>query len=566
MKPLLNESVHPPSHIPAVKIFALGGLNEIGKNMYAVQCGREILIVDSGVKFPGADMPGVDYIIPNIEYLLEHRDQVKAIILTHGHEDHIGALPFVLQQIQVPIYGAALTIGFVRAKLEEHGLLRNTELHLIHEDSELQFHRMSVQFFRTHHSIPDSLGVVIETPQGTVVHTGDFKFDFTPVDKPYDYGRLAEIGKKGVLVLLADSTNSEKPGYTPSERTVGEAILETFTECKGRILFATFASNVHRLQQVVEAAAVTGRKVAVIGRSMERAFRVGQELNYIRNAKDLIIDVNRINQFPDNQIVIVCTGSQGEPNAALTRIASGSHQKVSIYPGDTVIFSSSPIPGNAENVNRSIDRLLRAGADIVAGSIMDIHASGHGCQEDLKLMHAFLKPKYFMPIHGEYRMLYKHAELAVETGMPRENIFIMDIGQVLHVTHNTARIGKKIEAGSIYVKASTISHTESSLVEERKKLSESGVVIVNLVVDPQRNMLLAGPDLVTRGFVYVRESSDLVNRAAKVLAKKMTKLLKQETFQRAAWENTIVSTLASYFEKTMDRSPLILPVVMEVNR
>lgn len=549
---------------PYVQIFALGGLDEIGKNMYAIQYGREIIVVDAGVKFPGPDLPGVDYIIPNIRYLVENKEMVKAILLTHGHEDHIGGLPFVLQQLKVPIYGASLTIGFVRAKLEEHHLVKQAELNVVDEHSVIKFQSMTVEFFRTHHSIPDSLGILIRTPQGNIVHTGDFKFDMTPVDKPTDWARLAQIGKEGVLALLADSTNAEKPGYTPSEKTVGGAIKETFRNCKGRILFATFASNVHRLQQVVEAAEETGRHIAIIGRSMERAFRIGQELGYIRMNKHTMIDVNQIDRYPDHSVCIICTGSQGEPNAALTRIASGAHQKVAIYPDDTIIFSASPIPGNTQNVNRSIDRLLRAGAEVVSGSIMDIHASGHGCREDLKLMHSFLRPKYFMPIHGEHRMLVQHGRLAEEVGMKPENIFIMDNGQTLNVSRRMARLGKPVHAGAVLVKGGTISEWESEVTEERRQLADSGVIIVNVVVDSTQNKMLAGPDLVTRGFIYVREAGDVIAQATRVLKRSIGKLQKKEKFHRKGWEDSITKTLSSYFETTMGRSPLVLPVLMDV--
>jgi len=551
---------------PYAKIFALGGLDEIGKNMYAVQYGREIIVIDAGVKFPGPDLPGVDYIIPDVSYLVEHKDMVKGIFLTHGHEDHIGALPYILQQINVPIYGAALTIGFVRAKLEEHRLDKSTEMHVVDEHSVIKFKQVSVEFFRTYHSIPDSLGIVVQTPQGNIVHTGDFKFDTTPVDQAISWARMAEIGRKGVLALLADSTNSEKPGFTPSEKAVGDAIKEQFLNCRGRILFATFASNVHRLQQVVEAADLTGRKLAIIGRSMERAFRIGQELGYIRPPKDMIIDVNAIDRYPDNQICIVCTGSQGEPNAALTRIANGSHQKVAIYPDDTIMFSASPIPGNTQNVNRSIDRLLRAGAEVISGSIMDIHASGHGCREDLKLMHSFMKPTYFMPIHGEHRMLVHHAQLAEELGMDRRNIFVMDIGQTLNVSKRMARLGRPIPAGPIYVKGGSMSEWESAITDERRQLADSGVIIVNVVVDASQNKMLAGPDMVTRGFIYVREAGDIIAQATRVLKRSIAKLQKKEKFHRKGWEDSITKTLSSYFETTMGRSPLILPVLMDVGQ
>ncbi len=550
--------------IPLVKIFALGGLDEIGKNMYVIQFGREIIVIDCGIKFPSHDMPGVDYIIPNIRYLIEHQEMVKAIILTHGHEDHIGGLPFFLQQLNVPIYGAALTIGFVRAKLEEQRLLRNAALHVVDEHSVVNFRRLSVQFFRTHHSIPDSLGIVVQTPEGNIVHTGDFKFDLTPVDRPADWSRLTEIGKRGVLVLLADSTNSERPGFTPSERTVGNAIRETFRQCQGRILFATFASNVHRLQQVVEAAEETDRKIAVVGRSMERAFRIGQELGYIRPPEGMLIAIDKLDLYEDQKVVIVCTGSQGEPNAALTRIATGAHRQITIYPGDTVMFSASPIPGNTQNVNRSVDRLLRSGAEVTSGSTVDIHASGHGCQEDLKLMHAFMTPKFFVPIHGEHRMLVKHAQMAEDMGMSRKHMFVLDNGHTLNVTKHMAKRGKVVPAGEILVKGTTINEWESQAMEERKLLSNGGVIIVNLVVDSSKNRLLAGPNIASRGFVYVRDATDMMNHVNRLLLRLFIKLQARESFVRKVWEKQIINTLSTYVEGSVGRTPVILPVIVDI--
>ncbi len=548
-----------------VKIFALGGLDEVGKNMYVIEYDEDILVIDAGVKFPGPDMPGVDYIIPNIRYLIEQAHRVRAIILTHAHEDHIGGLPFVLKQIQVPLYGAKLTLGFVKAKIEEHGLVHRTKMHVIDERSEVTFGALTVSFFRTHHSIPDSLGVVVHTPQGNIVHTGDFKFDLTPVDQPIDWARMARIGQDGVLALLADSTNSERPGYTPSEQTVGMSIRETFFKCKGRILFATFASNVHRLQQVVDAAEASNRRIAIIGRSMERAFRIGQELGYIRSLKNVLIDVHRIDNYPAHGVVIVCTGSQGEPNAALTRIATGSHKHVAIYPDDTVIFSSSPIPGNAPSVNRSIDRLLRAGAEVISGSILDIHASGHGCREDLKLMLTLMKPTYFMPIHGEHRMLRLHAHIAEQIGVPPQHVFVLDNGQTLNVSSRLARIGRPVYAGEIMVKGSSINEWESAVMEERRLLADSGVMVVNMVVDCARNKVLAGPDVVTRGFIYVREAGEMLGHVARLLRRTVARLEKRERFVRAQWEEAITQTLTSYAQTTMGRSPLIMPVIVHVD-
>lgn len=565
-KPTQTRKRRPPAGrwTKSVQIFALGGLGEIGKNMYCIESSGEIVVIDAGIKFSGSDMPGVDAIIPNITYLVQNKEKVKAILLTHGHEDHIGGLPYVLQQIQVPIYGAPLTIGLVRAKLDEHGLLRQADLHVVDEKTQIGLGGMSARFFRTSHSIPDAFGVVVETPAGRIVHTGDFKFDMTPVGEPADIRVIAEIGQQGVLALLADSTNSEKPGFTPSEKTVGDAIVEAFQNCKGRILFATFASNVHRLQQVVEAAEACNRKIAIIGRSMEKVFRIGQELGYIRVNPGTLIDVKHVNRYPEQQIVIVCTGSQGEANAALTRIANGSHPHIAIYPEDTVIFSSSPIPGNTKNVNRSIDLLLRAGANVVYGSIMDIHTSGHGGQEDLKLMLSLMRPKYLIPIHGEHRMLVHHARLGEMLGIPPEHIFVMDNGQTVRITRKEARRGKDIPWGELLVKGNKPSEQESEVLDDRRRLSDSGVMIVLLVVDGKKQKLIAGPELLSRGFVYIRESGGILEQATTVVKRICTRLANKGVPPGDVWKQAINQALSSHFVKRMDRAPLIMPVIMEV--
>jgi ribonuclease J len=552
------------SHAGKVMIFSLGGLDEIGKNMYGIQYGDEIIVIDAGIKFPDNDLPGVDYIIPNIQYLLDHKEKVKGLFITHAHEDHIGGLPYVLQQINIPLYGAALTIGLVRPKLEEHRVLNDAELHVIDENSEIRFDKLTVRFFRTSHSIPDSFGIVVDTPQGRIVHTGDFKFDLTPLEQPPELHKMAKIGKEGVLALLSDSTNSEKPGFTPSEKMVGKAIKEKFQHCKGRILFATFASNVHRLQQVVEASVECGRKIAIIGRSMERVFRIGQDLGYIRMPEGTMIDVRDVDNYRDNEIVIVCTGSQGEAQAALTRIAAGSHPHIQIYPEDTVIFSSSPIPGNAQNVNRSIDRLLRAGAEVVYGSILDVHASGHGCQEDLKLMLQLMRPKYFVPIHGEHRMLVQHGRLAEQTGVLPEHVFVMDIGETLLVSRKQARKGKRIPSGEVLVKGKMMSRQESEVIGDRRQLGQSGVMIVTLVIDQASRKVVSGPDLVSRGFVYVREAGEVMTAARKVALRVCGSLSRRKIESRDVWKHAISQALASHFESVMERSPLVMPVIMEV--
>lgn len=570
-KPLLTDKIQtakpakkPRPSAPPVRIFALGGLGEIGKNMYGVEFKNEIIIIDAGLKFPDAEMSGVDYIIPDIRYLLDNKHKVKGMFLTHGHEDHIGAIPYVLRQIQMPIYGGALTIGLVRAKLEEHRLLDQSDLRIFHEDETIAFRHLSVHFFRTTHSIPDAFGVVVETPYGPIVHTGDFKFDFTPEDKPANLHKILHIGGRGVLALMADSTNSERDGFTPSERTVGDSILRLFQECRGRILFATFASNVHRLQQVVEAAIRTGRKIAIVGRSMEKVFVIGQELGYIRVPDGMMIDVKAVNRYRDDQVLIICTGSQGEPNAALTRIASGAHRSIQIHPEDTVIFSSSPIPGNTQNVNRSIDLLMRAGAEVKYGSILDIHTSGHGCREDLKLMISSLRPKYFVPIHGEYRMMLNHRHLAVQVGVPDSNVYLMNIGNTLSLFRNYARKGRNIPSGDVYINNGELRTHEKELLEERVQLAHDGVVIVAITINRETRKLLSGPELITRGFVYMQDSKPLLRRAEAMLRKQLNKAGEQREYNRAAWEQMTNNTLNRYFKRELGRSPYIMPSIMEV--
>lgn len=548
-------------------IFALGGVAEIGKNMYAVQYANDIVVIDAGLKFPEEDMLGIDIVIPDITYLTENRDKVRGILLTHGHEDHIGGLPYVLKNLNVPVYGTKLTLGLVENKLKEAGLLGETKRILINADSEVELgSTMKATFFRTNHSIPDSVGICIETPEGNVVHTGDFKFDHTPVNNQFaDLHRMGEIGKNGVLALLSDSTNAERPGFTPSEKNVGIVLDDIFSKAEQRVVVATFASNVHRIQQVIDAAYTTGRKVTIIGRSMVNVVSIASELGYLNVPDGILIEPDEVNKMAGDRVVILCTGSQGEPMSALTRMARSTHRKVDILPGDTVIIAATPVPGNEKYVGRTIDELFRLGAEVIySGSNSGVHVSGHGSQEELKLMLNLMRPKYFIPIHGEYRMLRKHALLGQSVGVEPDNIFLVDIGDVIEIQNGVARKSGKVPSGNVLIDGLGVGDVGNIVLRDRKLLSQDGILVVVVTLSKQDGTIVSGPDIISRGFVYVRESEGLLEEANRIVSSTLEKLMSENVNEWASLKTGVKDALGRFLYEQTRRRPMILPIIMEV--
>lgn len=550
-----------------LKVIPLGGLQEIGKNITVFEYGDDIIVVDCGLAFPEDEMLGIDLVIPDISYLTKNKEKIRGILLTHGHEDHIGAIPYLLKEINVPIYGTRLSLGLLKYKLEEHRLLSTTELIDIEAGDTVQLGSIKAEFIRSNHSIADAVAIALHTPVGVVIHTGDFKIDYTPIQgKAFDLARLAELGKKGVLLLMCDSTNAERPGYTMSERTVGDTFDEIFVNAKSRIIVASFASNVDRIQQVINAAFKFNRKVAVVGRSMVNVVNVATELGYLNVPEGTIIDIDLIDKYPAEKVVIITTGSQGEPMAGLSRMAASEHKKVDIGPGDLIIISASPIPGNEKPIIKVINELFKKGADVIYEALADVHVSGHACQEELKIIHHLVKPKFFMPIHGEYRHLKQHANLAARIGMPTENIFMMEIGKVLELSHDSARINGTVPSGRVLVDGLGVGDVGSIVLRDRKLLSQDGLIVVVITTEKESGQIIAGPDIISRGFVYVRESEDLIENAREIIKKTLIKC-ESKSKNRSDWaarKGLIKDDLRDYlFEKTK-RKPMILPIIMEI--
>ena len=545
-----------------LKIIPLGGLDEIGKNMTAYEYGGEIIVVDCGMAFPGDDMYGIDCIIPDVSYLIKNRARIRGLFITHGHEDHVGAIPYVLKQINLPIYCTRFTAGLIKLKLEEHGLVKSTKLITVEPGKTVRAGKFNVEFIHVNHSIADSVAFAIHTKMGTVVHTGDFKIDSTPIDgEVIDLARLGELGKEGVLCLCADSTNVERPGFTPSEKTVGATFQRQFQNCEERIIVTTFASNVHRIQQVLDAAAACGRKVAVTGRSMENMMKVSTELGYMKVPKNTLVDINKIKGLPKNKQVIVTTGSQGEEMSALYRMAFSQHKQVELGAGDKVIISASAIPGNEVTVGRVINELFRKGVKVIYDRADMLHVSGHACQEELKIIHALTKPRFFVPLHGEQRMLQIHSQVAQQMGMDRNHIAIAENGSVIEITAKTIKLGGTVPSGEVYVDGSGVGDVGAVVMRDRKRLAEDGMVVVVMPVSSHDGALLSQPEIITRGFIYVKESGDLMRELQNVAMDAAESVAHKRSRDDGELKGAVKSAVSSYLFKTTKRNPMVIPVV-----
>ncbi len=548
-----------------LKIISLGGLNEIGKNLTVYEYGGDIVIVDVGMGFPDDDMYGIDVVIPDVSYLIKNQNKIRGILLTHGHEDHIGALPYVLRDVNAPIYATRMTAGLVKLKLEEHRLLDKTKMITCEAGDVVKAGKFNVEFIHVNHSIADAVAFAIKCPVGTVIHTGDFKIDATPVQGGMiDLARLGQLGNEGVLALLADSTNVERPGYTKSESSVGASFDALFRGCEERIIITTFASNVDRLQQIIDVAARYGRKVAVTGRSMENAMKVSTELGYMNIPDGVLMDLARIKSLPKDKVCIITTGSQGETMSALSRMAFSTHRQVDIMPGDRIIISASAIPGNENAIGNVINELYRKGADVVNERNLALHVSGHACQEELKIIHALIKPKFFIPVHGEQRMMQIHAKLARDMGMPAQNVIISDIGKVIELTADSARLNGTVTAGQVFVDGYGVGDVGSVVLRDRKHLAQDGMIVVVLSMSGEDGALVSGPDIITRGFVYVKESEGLMEELRQVALEALQSVDGRYQTDWSAIKGAIKGDLSNYLYKKTKRSPMILPVIMEV--
>ena len=563
IKPAPGKSKAEPKPI---KISFLGGLNEVGKNMTLFEYGEDMFLVDCGLAFPDQDMLGVDLVLPDFTYVERNADRIRGIVITHGHEDHIGGLPYLLKVLNVPVYGTNLTIGLIQGKLREHGLLNSATLNVIKPGDVITLGGFTVEAIHVNHSIPDALGLAIRCEGGTIVHTGDFKIDTTPIDGGMmDLGRLAEIGQEGVLCLMSDSTNAERPGFTESERKVGESFETLFRKAgNNRIIVATFSSNIHRVQQIMNVAESLGRKVALVGRSLENVVNISAELGYLNIPEGIVIDINMINRYPADKLVIITTGSQGEPMSALTRMAFSDHRKVEIHPNDYVIISATPIPGNEKTVSRVVNELMKLGADVVYERMYDVHVSGHACQEELKMIMGIVKPKYFIPVHGELKHLRKHAGLALNVGIPKENILIADNGRVAEISKKALKCTSTVPAGRVFVDGYGVGDVGSVVLRDRKHLAQDGLVIVAVCIDRENGKIVSGPDVVTRGFVYVKESEELINAAREVAVRAIEAQTDGGYFDWNSIKASLRDEISHLMYERTKRSPMILPVIMEV--
>ena len=563
IKPAPGKSKAEPKPI---KVSFLGGLNEVGKNMTLFEYGEDMFLVDCGLAFPDQDMLGVDLVLPDFTYVERNADRIRGIVITHGHEDHIGGLPYLLKVLNVPVYGTKLTVGLIQGKLREHGLLNSASLNVINPGDVITLGGFTVEAIHVNHSIPDALGLAIRCEGGTIVHTGDFKIDTTPIDGGMmDLGRLAEIGQEGVLCLMSDYTNAERPGFTESERKVGESFETLFRKAgNNRIIVATFSSNIHRVQQIMNVAASLGRKVALVGRSLENVVSISAELGYLNVPEGIVIDINMINRYPADKLVIITTGSQGEPMSALTRMAFSDHRKVEIHPNDYVIISATPIPGNEKTVSRVVNELMKLGADVVYEKMYEVHVSGHACQEELKMIMGIVKPKYFIPVHGELKHLRKHAGLALSMGIPKENILIADNGRVAEISKKALRCTSTVPAGRVFVDGYGVGDVGSVVLRDRKHLAQDGLVIVAVCIDRESGMIVSGPDVVTRGFVYVKESEELINAAREVAVEAIEAQTDGGYFDWNSIKASIRDEISHLMYERTKRSPMILPVIMEV--